>query len=45
MKQSGVQLVIMIIISTVVMLVSVALVATFLIWLRNKIFGKKDELK
>lgn len=45
MKHSGVQLVIMIIISTVVMLVSVALVATFLIWLRNIVFGKKDELK
>ncbi|CAM2786471.1 CidA/LrgA family protein [Fructilactobacillus fructivorans] len=44
MKHSGVKLVIMIIISTVVMLVSVALVATFLIWARNKIFGKKEDL-
>ncbi|ETO40303.1 Antiholin-like protein LrgA [Fructilactobacillus florum 8D] len=43
MKHSGLQLVVMIIISTVVMLVSVALVATGLIWLRQRFFPIKDQ--
>ncbi|USS87811.1 CidA/LrgA family protein [Fructilactobacillus hinvesii] len=42
MKHSGLQMVIMILISTVVMLVSVALVATALIWLRKLLFSGKE---
>ncbi|USS84948.1 CidA/LrgA family protein [Fructilactobacillus myrtifloralis] len=42
MKHSGLQMIVMIIISTVVMLVSVALVATALIWLRQRLFPGKE---
>ncbi|USS86970.1 CidA/LrgA family protein [Fructilactobacillus cliffordii] len=42
MKKSGLQMVVMIFISTVVMLISVALVATVLIWLRNRFFPVKE---